>query len=124
MPPEMPPEMPLPDAAAMPPALPMPPAGSPEEGLPPAGDPAAAIDQILAAGAASGAEILSALEQQGFMVTEGAAPMEAPIPEEMPPEEPMPEEPMPEEMDLLSAARAGEAEADNLRQKRRDEIGY
>lgn len=120
----MPPEMPLPpmpDEGAMPPMPPM-----PEEAAPPAGDAASAIDDILAGGATSGAEILSALESQGFMVEAGGAPMpeEMPIPEEMPLEEPMPEEPMPEEMDLLSAARAGEAESDNLKKQRRADAGY
>ena len=104
MPPEMP--MPMPEEGAMPP-MPeeMPPMPEPAAA---AGDPAAALDQILATGAASGAEILAALEGQGFMITEGTPAMEEPMPEEMPLEEEMPmEEPMPEEMDLLSAARAG-----------------
>jgi len=97
MPPEMPPMPPMPEGGAMPPMPPMPPADAG------AGrDPAAVIDEILATGAASGTEIVSALVEQGFdiMPTMDAGP----VPEEMPLEEPPPEEPVD---DLLAAAKFG-----------------
>ena len=80
-------------------------------------DAASAIDSILATGAATGEEILAALEEQGFSVEAGAGAMGEEDPaaglEDISAEEPMDEMPMDEEApmgrndELLDAAKFG-----------------